>query len=40
MAAEQMLAYLNATIPTVDAVIISDYENGAISPAIIKTASH
>ena len=35
---EQMLAYLNATIPTVDALILSDYETGVISPEIIKTA--
>jgi rfaE bifunctional protein kinase chain/domain len=35
---EQMLAYLNETIPTVDALILSDYETGVISPEIIKTA--
>ena len=35
---EQMLAYLRATIPTVDAMILSDYENGVISPEIIQTA--
>jgi rfaE bifunctional protein kinase chain/domain len=35
---EQMLAYLRATIPTVDALILSDYENGVISPEIIQTA--
>ena len=35
---EQMLAYLRATIPTVDALILSDYENGVISPEIIETA--
>ena len=35
---EQMLAYLNQTIPTVDALILSDYETGVISPEIIKTA--
>ncbi|HET9981256.1 MAG TPA: bifunctional ADP-heptose synthase [Ktedonobacterales bacterium] len=34
----QMLAYLRATIPTVDALILSDYENGVISPEIIETA--
>jgi len=34
----RMLAYLSATIPTVDALILSDYENGVISPEIIKTA--
>jgi rfaE bifunctional protein kinase chain/domain len=33
-----MLAYLRATIPTVDALVLSDYENGVISPAIIETA--
>jgi D-glycero-beta-D-manno-heptose-7-phosphate kinase len=35
---EQMLAYLRATIPTVDALILSDYETGVISPEIIETA--
>lgn len=35
---EEMLAYLQATIPTVDALILSDYENGVISPEIIETA--
>lgn len=34
----QILTYLNATIPTVDALIISDYENGVINPEIINTA--
>ena len=34
----QMLAYLRATIPAVDALILSDYENGVISPEIIETA--
>ena len=34
----RMLAYLSATIPTVDALILSDYENGVISPEIIQTA--
>ncbi|HEX5159274.1 MAG TPA: bifunctional ADP-heptose synthase [Ktedonobacterales bacterium] len=34
----RMLAYLSATIPTIDALILSDYENGVISPEIIKTA--
>lgn len=34
----QMLTYLRATIPTVDALILSDYENGVISPEIIETA--
>ncbi len=32
-----MLAYIEQTLPQMDAVIISDYENGAISPAIIET---
>lgn len=35
---EQMLAYLRATIPTVDALILSDYETGVISPEIIRSA--
>jgi D-glycero-beta-D-manno-heptose-7-phosphate kinase len=35
---EQMLDYLRATIPTVDALILSDYETGVISPEIIETA--
>jgi D-glycero-beta-D-manno-heptose-7-phosphate kinase len=33
----EMLAYIEQTLPQMDAVIISDYENGAISPAIIET---
>lgn len=32
----RMLAYLRETIPTVDALIVSDYDNGVISPAIIE----
>jgi len=32
----QILAYLAATLPSVDALILSDYENGVISPAIIE----
>jgi len=33
----EMLAYIERTLPEMDAIIISDYENGAISPAIIET---
>jgi rfaE bifunctional protein kinase chain/domain len=32
-----MQAYIGETLPEVDAVILSDYENGVISPAIIGT---
>ncbi len=32
----QILAYLDATLPAVDALILSDYENGVISPAIVE----
>jgi rfaE bifunctional protein kinase chain/domain len=32
----QILTYLDATLPSVDALILSDYENGVISPAIIQ----
>jgi D-glycero-beta-D-manno-heptose-7-phosphate kinase len=35
---EEMLSYLRATIPSVDALILSDYETGVISPEIIQTA--
>ena len=35
---EEMLSYLRATIPCVDALILSDYETGVISPEIIQTA--
>jgi D-glycero-beta-D-manno-heptose-7-phosphate kinase len=35
---DQMLGYLRAMIPTVDALILSDYETGVISPEIIETA--
>jgi D-glycero-beta-D-manno-heptose-7-phosphate kinase len=35
---KQMLSYLRATIPGVDALILSDYETGVISPEIIETA--
>jgi rfaE bifunctional protein kinase chain/domain len=34
----KIIAYLKEVIPTVDALIISDYENGVISPDIIATA--
>jgi D-glycero-beta-D-manno-heptose-7-phosphate kinase len=34
---ERMQAYIGETLPQVDAVILSDYENGVISPAIIGT---
>jgi len=37
-AARRMLAYLREIVPTVDALIVSDYENGVISPAIIEAA--
>jgi len=33
----QMIASIEQILPEMDAVIISDYENGAISPAIIET---
>ncbi len=32
----QIVGYLGDVLPTVDAVIISDYENGVINPAIIE----
>ncbi len=34
----QIIAYLREVIPSVDALIISDYENGVISPAIIEAS--
>jgi len=34
---QRMRAYISETLPQVDAVILSDYENGVISPAIIGT---
>ncbi|HEY7019918.1 MAG TPA: bifunctional ADP-heptose synthase [Ktedonobacterales bacterium] len=34
---ERMQTYIGETLPQVDAVILSDYENGVISPAIIGT---
>jgi rfaE bifunctional protein kinase chain/domain len=34
----QMLAYIEQTLPQMDAIIISDYNNGVISPAIIETS--
>ncbi|HEU5369375.1 MAG TPA: bifunctional ADP-heptose synthase [Ktedonobacterales bacterium] len=33
----QIIAYIEQTLPQMDAIIISDYENGVISPAIIET---
>ncbi|HEY7349867.1 MAG TPA: PfkB family carbohydrate kinase [Ktedonobacterales bacterium] len=33
----EMLAYIEQTLPQMDAIIISDYENCVISPAIIET---
>jgi rfaE bifunctional protein kinase chain/domain len=35
---ERLIAYLNATIPTMDALIISDYENGVINPHVLEAA--
>lgn len=35
---ERMIAYLRDVIPTVDALILSDYDGGVISPAIIEAA--
>jgi rfaE bifunctional protein kinase chain/domain len=34
----RLIAVLQARIPTVDAVLISDYESGAVSPAVIAAA--
>ena len=34
----QILAYVRETLPTVDALILSDYENGVISPEILEAA--
>lgn len=34
----QIIAYLRDVIPAVDALIISDYENGVINPAIIEAS--
>jgi rfaE bifunctional protein kinase chain/domain len=34
---ERMQMYIAKTLPQVDAVVVSDYENGVISPAIIGT---
>ena len=33
----QIIAYIERVLPQMDAVILSDYENGVISPAIIET---
>ena len=35
---QAIIEYVCQTIPTVDALIISDYENGVISPAIIEAS--
>jgi rfaE bifunctional protein kinase chain/domain len=32
-----ILAYIQQILPTIDAVVLSDYENGVISPQIIET---
>src|SRR5205807_196101 len=34
----QMLEYIHRMLPSVDAVVLSDYENGVISPEIIAEA--
>ncbi|HLZ55410.1 MAG TPA: PfkB family carbohydrate kinase [Ktedonosporobacter sp.] len=34
---EQIIEYIKAVIPTIDAVMLSDYANGVISPDIIET---
>jgi rfaE bifunctional protein kinase chain/domain len=34
----RLIAYLNAIIPDTDAIIISDYENGVISPRVLEAA--
>lgn len=34
---QRMLTYVEQVLPTIDAVILSDYDNGAISPQIIET---
>jgi D-glycero-beta-D-manno-heptose-7-phosphate kinase len=33
----QIIAYIQKLLPTIDAVVLSDYENGVISPEIIET---
>ncbi|HWS83279.1 MAG TPA: PfkB family carbohydrate kinase [Ktedonobacteraceae bacterium] len=33
----QIIDYIKQVLPTVDAVVLSDYENGVISPGIIET---
>ena len=35
---QRILAYLAETIPEVDALIISDYENGVINPQVLEEA--
>lgn len=34
---DQLVGYLEATIPSVSAVLLSDYENGALTPRVIAT---
>lgn len=34
----RIIAYVHETLPTVDALILSDYENGVISPEILEAA--
>ncbi len=34
---EQIIAYIRAVLPEIDAVVISDYANGVISPEIVET---
>ncbi len=33
---EQIIAYIQSVLPTIDAVVLSDYANGVISPQIIE----
>jgi rfaE bifunctional protein kinase chain/domain len=33
----QIISYIKQTLPSVDAIVLSDYENGVISPEIIET---
>ncbi len=33
----QLIAYIQQVLPTIDAVVLSDYENGMISPEIIES---
>ncbi len=34
---KEIIAYIEHILPTIDAVVLSDYENGVISPQIIET---